>query len=289
MCIGFKGGWWKGLGSNLPLPDSGAAQVRGIVNSLDLEGVNAKISRARECLQTLETDIRAFCDFERRRRAFEIESSAQIIVSENLPEVPIGYSIRVGEIAYTLRSALDQLAWQLVIYNGKTPRCGRAAFPIANKEKTTKKQYRKWARDKVDGMAQEHIDAIEALQPFNNNSAVGPHLKMLNAICNIDKHRHLNVVADHTRVGRTEHEDKAEADVIVDICFVDEELVTVSPGYGSAIESAMEGEPLKRPPIAPVLWGCLTAVQFVVDRLNSRLVTILGGARAMKPFNEGGV
>ena len=35
--------------------------------------------------------------------------------------VPVQYSIRVGEIAYNLRSALDHLVWQLVQSNGQHP------------------------------------------------------------------------------------------------------------------------------------------------------------------------
>ena len=269
---------------------------------LDLKGVNAKISRARECLQTLEADIVALCEHERHRRILEIKQSRPVIVSENIPEIPISYSIRIGEIAYNLRSAMDHLAWQLVFYSGGTP-SDKSEFPISTRKETTKKQYREWAKDKVNGMAQEHIEVIEALQPFNKDSVVGPHLKMLHSICNIDKHRYLNVVAEHTRedihlkedadpnltypitggqvlwdmLKGTKDEDKVEIEVITDVCFMDKDLGDASPGYGSAIESAMkspiEREPIKRPPVAPVLWGCLTAVQFVVDTFNGGFLT----------------
>ena len=74
---------------------------------LKLEGVNAKIARARKCLEVLEIDMAAFCEYERRRKVFEIESCVPVIVGDNMPETPIGYSIRVGEIAFNLRSALD--------------------------------------------------------------------------------------------------------------------------------------------------------------------------------------
>ena len=76
-------------------------------NSAHLTGISAKISRARKCLQSLEADMGAFCEYERRRLAFEIEQGWPRIVSENIPEAPIDYSVRVGEIAYHLRSTLD--------------------------------------------------------------------------------------------------------------------------------------------------------------------------------------
>ena len=35
---------------------------------------------------------------------------------------------------------------------------------------------------------------------FGDDVSIGPHLWMLHAICNIDKHRHLNVVSTHSIV-----------------------------------------------------------------------------------------
>ena len=253
-------------------------------------GVNAKINRAREDLQTLEADMAALCEYERRRRVFEIKQGWPVIVSENIPEAPIGYSIRIGEIAYNLRSALDHLVWQLVIYNRETP-TRRTAFPVFSK----KAQFRRWAKRRLDEMTQGQIEVIKLVQPFGKDNGVGPHLWMLNSICNIDKHRHLNVVAIHSvsdvklkegadpnltwpLIGGlalvdilkgTEHEDKMNIDVITGICFMDEDLDKdlrdVRVEYGSAIEK----EGVKWPPVGPALWGCLTAVQFVVDRCNS--------------------
>ena len=204
--------------------------------------------------------------------------------------MPIDYSIRIGEIAYNLRSALDHLVWQLVIFNGREP-SSRNEFPIYFRED----QYAAYAEHKLKGMKQRHIDAIRLFQPFQEGSVVGSHLWMLNSICNIDKHRHLNVVALHVTADAhlkedidpnltnhiigglallgilkgTEHEDKVNIEVITDVCFMDEELEAASPGYGSAIE----GKGIKRPPVASALWCCLIAVQFVVDRFTSGFMT----------------
>ena len=257
---------------------------------LDLKGVTAKIGRARECLEALEADMAAFCEYERRRTVLEIERGWPTVLGENEPEVPVDYSIRVGEIAYNLRSALDHLVWQLVIDNGQPP-SSRNAFPIFREED----QYRKGTREKLKGVKERHRDAIQWLQPFHEDGVVGSHLWMLNSICNIDKHRQLNVVALHSwstaslkegtdpnltgrmvrglalvqRLRGTEHEGKVSIEVITDICFMDPELENASMGYGSAIERTG----IERPPVAPALWGCLTAVRFVVDRLTSRLMT----------------
>ena len=255
-----------------------------------MEGIEAKIDRARECLQTLEADMAAFCEYQRRRTIFEIEQGWASIVGENIPKAPISYSIRVGEIAYNLRSALDHLVSQLVINNGRRPSY-RTEFPIYR----DRDQYEKAAETRLKGVSQLHKDLIQLLQPLHRDGAVGAHLWMLHSICNIDKHRHLNIVALHETAGAhlkegtdpdlanrmggglallnmlkgSQHEDKVSIDVVVDICFMDKELEEASPGYGTAIE----GEGIKRPPVASVLWGCLFAVQFVVDRLTSELTT----------------
>ena len=99
-------------------------------------------------------------------------------------------------------------------------------------------------------------------QPYQSQGGVGPHLWMLHSICNIDKHRRLNVVNLHsfstahlegevdpelthgqtegvgllTLFRGTEQEDKVKIDVVVDVCFRDDELEDASVGYGSEIE-----------------------------------------------------
>ena len=253
---------------------------------LNLEGVNAKISRARECLQSLEKDIAAFCEYHRRRLVFEIEQELVTIIGDNVPGLSIDYSIRVGEIAYNLRSALDHLVWQLVIDNGCSP-SRRNEFPIYDNNS----EYEERAKGKLKGIHSDHYEVIETFQPYHGPRGVGAHLWMLRSICNIDKHRHLNVVALHSisnahlmeeggseltggMIGGlgllevlrgTAHEDKVEIEVIVDVCFMDQELEALSVGYGSAIER----EGVKRPPVTLALSGCLAAVEVVVDRLAS--------------------
>lgn len=271
----------------------GGSQLVRRLNLLNLTEVKAKISQAREDLQTFEADIAAFCEYERRRRVFEIKQGWPVIVSENIPETPTEYARKVGDIACRLRSALDHLIWEIVKDNkdnGENP-SSRINFPICCK----KADFRKWAKRRSEEMTRGQIEVIKFFQPFQKDSVFGPHLWMLNYICNIDKHRHLNEVALHSREdislkegvdpnltwpligGRDlwnmlkgmEHENKVHIRVIADICFVDEKLEAASVGYGSEIEK----EGVKRPSVIPVLWGCLTAVQFVVDRCNSLFMT----------------
>ena len=199
--------------------------------------------------------------------------------------VPMDFPIRVGEIAYNLRSALDHLVYALVLDNNAEP-FERHAFPLFEDEAA----YRKHAPPKIRGIAPDRCDLIEAFQPFRGD--IGRHLWMLHLICNIDKHRHLNVVDTHTSLSArfkegvepprlpsrmrrgtslyydvqgTEHEDLVEPHVMVDVCFWNEEIVAASPGYGTATEREFQ----RRPPVIPVLSGCLSAVTVAAEYLVS--------------------
>ena len=250
---------------------------------LNLEGVSAKIERACQSLQDLESDIRGFCENHRLQLVREIQQGIHVVDS-GPPELLIDYSIRAGEIAYNLRSALDHLVWQLVSANGKTPDRGNE-FPIFLEEA----DYSKRARSKLKGTNRHHRELIAGFQPYQSNNGVGSHLWMLHSICNIDKHRHLNVVNLHsfstahlegeidpevapgqtgglgllTLFRGTEQGDKVKIDVVVDVCFRDDELENASVGYGSEIERSG----LKRPPVVSALASCLAVVKTVVHRM----------------------
>ena len=110
------------------------------------------------------------------------------------PIVPIEYSVRLGEIVYNLRSALDQLVWQLVHANYKTP--GRHnEFPILDDES----RFNEAVKSKLKGVSQKSSDKIKEMQPFCENDEWDA-LKTLHALCNIDKHR--NVILPHYMLDR---------------------------------------------------------------------------------------
>ena len=221
---------------------------------VNLEGINAKIERVRVELLSLEYDITAVCTHLRRQIIYEQFQPGGSSL-EGHPSLPIDYSIRVGQIAHNLRSALDHLVWQLVLVNGKEPD-SRNEFPIFDSEE----KYQKESKRKLKGVSAGRCELVGGFQPFSLCGDIGRHLWMLHSLCNIDKHRHLNVVASNsfTDVSRPEIE------CIVDVCFMDPELEAASPGYSSAIE----GEGFKRPPVVPVLSSCLAAVTHVVNVLS---------------------
>ena len=256
------------------------------LNTLEMRGIQTKLERAQESLQGLSSRIAFHCANEKIRLETATRQATDPDAGYQEPETVYEYSIAVGEIAYNLRSALDHLIWQLVRANGECPN-HRHEFPIF----IDAGGYHKSVENRLRGLDDRQRGMIESFQPFQDNRSVGPHLWMLYKICNIDKHRHLNVVNTHSVIAAhlegdvppelehlattrgtalmdwlrgTVHEHLVKIDVVVDVCFRDAELKATSPGYGSAIER--EGI-LKPPPVLPALQLCRTAVASVVEKL----------------------
>ena len=257
------------------------------MDTLQLEGILAKVERARGTLANLTTEIDKHRESEVRRLETAIGQRDLMAMDFDEPETLYGYAIAVGEIAYNLRSSLDHLVWQLVLSNGQTPN-KRSEFPIFHSED----DYQTWGKSRMRGLTDNQMLMIEGLQPFRDATDIGPHLWMLYTICNIDKHRHLNIVSTHSVISaRVEgevpdgllpgslsrglvlhdvlegsgYEYLVKDDVIVDVCFRDSELEDASPGYRSLIET--EGI-IARPPVIPVLQSCSAAVEKVVTQFS---------------------
>ena len=149
-----------------------------------LEGVLAKISRARASLQSLEADVTAFCRCQERLIISQPGPGRQSWIYRGHPQVPIDFSVRVGEIVYNLRSALEHLVWQLALANGKNP--GKFnKFPIFRDQL----KYSRAIERELKGVSPGALSRIETYQPFQRHGGPGSQLWMLNSISNIDKHK----------------------------------------------------------------------------------------------------
>ena len=129
----------------------------------NFKGIHAKISRASDQIDSLKADMDRFCENIRRSIVPEVhkEADEQVWVYRGeTPNGPIEWSVRLGEILYNLRSALDHLVWQLVLANEQTPG-RRNAFPIVNDECDWKRATRQ-----LEGVAPEDQQIIRYLQPF---------------------------------------------------------------------------------------------------------------------------
>ena len=151
-----------------------------------LEGVNAKIQRAQDEIERLARDIEASCEAQRALFSEELRPDVGDkiwIFRGETPIVPIEYSIRLGEIVYNLRSALDQLVWQLAHANYKAP-SHLNEFPIFDDES----RFNAAIKRKLKGVSQQSLVEIKEMQPFRENDEWSA-LKTLHSLCNIDKHR----------------------------------------------------------------------------------------------------
>ena len=169
---------------------------------MDFRGINAKIERARSQIAALCADIDDFCTTIRHSIVHEIDREAgeqKWVFRGAEPEVPIEWSIRAGEVLYNLRSALDHLVWQLVLANGHEP-TRDTQFPILNEGE-------EWTSRTVKclkGVSDESRKRVQFLQPFNPflqlpvDGALRPIdadvFRTLRDLCNVDKHRHLNLI-----------------------------------------------------------------------------------------------
>ena len=114
---------------------------------------------------------------------------------------PLGISIAVADCVYNLRSALDHLAWQLVIANRNQPTT-RTAFPFCD----TPDQWKRWWKSKTKGMSNPAIALIKSYQPcFQTQPYKAMWASWLENLCNVDKHRHLHITLAASNGGMFSH------------------------------------------------------------------------------------
>jgi len=147
--------------------------------------IQLKIERARERLRELGAAIKAFHD----TKPYVIEtkrdpSTRRLIyyLTRALP-VPLTVSTIAGDMLQNLRSALDHLAYQLVLVGeGRPGPFTHVYFPIADDHK----EHRERRPRQTKGMRADAIHAIDALKPYRGGNDTLWRLHKLN---NIDKHR----------------------------------------------------------------------------------------------------
>ena len=148
-----------------------------------IELIQAKLERAYKHISDIDAAIRLF-----------FESSPYVIVAkqdqqtgdyvsyvESVRDVPADVPLIAGDAINNIRSALDHLAWQLVLSAGNIPGPS-TSFPIFD----SATEYETRSERKVKGMRQAAIDAIGALKPYKTENRL---LWQLHRLDIIDKHR----------------------------------------------------------------------------------------------------
>jgi hypothetical protein len=167
-----------------------------------LEGVEAKIERARYHVQELDDTLQAFFG----TRPYVIgtkrnpETRQLIYYLLSVSEVPTTVDVIAGEVLQSLRSALDHLAYQLVLVGtGQPGPFSHVYFPIFD----SAKEYGSGKLRQIKGMRQDAISAIDAIKPYKGGNDTLWRLHRLN---NVDKHRLLVTVGSSFQsvdLGRT--------------------------------------------------------------------------------------
>jgi len=158
----------------------------------DLDGVWIKIARAREHMEESSELIESF----RNSRPytfsseFDAQTGDQVWKVDSDPFQPPSWPV-IGDILYNFRSALDHLAWQLVLKANGAPDRG-TEFPIFNDPDL-------WKRDSPRDMRSMNgamKDMLKSEQPcFGPNPHRNKLLWGLQEYGNIDKHRLPLIVA----------------------------------------------------------------------------------------------
>lgn len=170
------------------------------------ESWRLKRDRAKHHLSEVERYLRAFEKLQpykavrvppgkknRRRWRFKLEMTAE--PDEMLPIV-------VGEVVYSLRSALDHLAVAIA----PRKRVSSASFPIEEREiwrQTPSGQYlipnddaRKAFLSRIEGIDPEAAAIIEEMQPYHFGEEIQENsIRFISRLENADKHRQLVAVA----------------------------------------------------------------------------------------------
>jgi hypothetical protein len=148
-----------------------------------LAPIRVKIERAKEHIRDLEVEVRSFLmtnpyivgpkrNPQTRQLIYYLVS-----VRDTSPRI----SAIIGDVIHNLRSALDHLAYQLVLVGGGTP-SKQTYFPIS--EDAAK--YKTERPGKVKGMRPDAIKAIDAIKPYGGGNDL---LWRLHRLDNVDKHR----------------------------------------------------------------------------------------------------
>ncbi len=170
----------------------------------ELAGVDLKIGRAKSDLADLKQAVEGALHPDRYSFTMEYHAQSQkhIYRVHNVPVVDPKWSLQIGEIAYQLRSALDHLAWQLVLLDGKTP--GEdTQFPVRD---TRRNKHGELLPVKVllpKVKSGQILQLLDECQPYKGDgsqevSQFEAHrspLWVLRGLNNIDKHRLLLVAA----------------------------------------------------------------------------------------------
>jgi hypothetical protein len=176
------------------------------VGRASLEGVELKLERAKDHFTALTEQIAAHVrDPETYGMVLEVNQQRRpVLLIERIKKPDPRWAVLIGDCVHNLRSALDHLAFQLMLGNrsGPVPRdlYKSSAFPIMLSGRKWAKRVGKGDRKgqptndsglyKIQGVSAIAADLIESLQPYHRRK--NPETRSLwelDELWNADKHR----------------------------------------------------------------------------------------------------
>jgi hypothetical protein len=150
-----------------------------------MSGVNLKIERSKIHLEQIDEELRRQGEFgtETIDAVTSEDGLITTYIARHTPVIDRMFPAIIGDLVHNLRSALDHLAWQLVLANGGTP-TPNTFFPI--------KSVRSGLANIDGGIDASAASIIEGVQPYGGTST-GRSLELLRNISNVDKHRTLTL------------------------------------------------------------------------------------------------
>ena len=153
-----------------------------------MPGIRAKIDRAMEHLLKLNEELHRYLDLDPIAlvRQIQPDGETSAIAVQLTTQPPVLLSVLVGEIAHQLRSAVDHIAYGLVLAAGNTPTT-RTSFPVCKSRPNRLAVH--------GGVSNEALSRIDELQPYQQDDPTAHPLYVLNELWNVDKHRTLHLTA----------------------------------------------------------------------------------------------
>lgn len=153
--------------------------------------ITSKVKRAKEHIADLGREIRRFLDTNPYKVGAKRDPQSRRLIYyvSSVEPTPGSLSLIAGDAIQNLMSALDHLAYQLILADtgGNPPNPHWIYFPVA--DDATKYDTKK--HGKMEGARQDTLDAIDAIKPYKGGNDLLWSLYRLN---NIEKHRLLITV-----------------------------------------------------------------------------------------------
>jgi|SRR5271156_4101803 len=157
--------------------------------------IQLKVERAKQHVRDLDSATRQFLDSKPyivgTKRNPQTRQLIYYVVS--VKPIPSHLTLIAGDVIQNLVSALDHLAYQLVLKDtkGVPPKPKKIYFPIF--ESSTEYEARKCG--KIEGAGKDTFDAIDKIKPYKGGN---DDLWILHRLNNIEKHRLLLTVGSAT-------------------------------------------------------------------------------------------